>query len=86
VLRLLGPTIALTLLLATPAFAHDGGQGWWGEVNDKVTTNAGFILIVAFPVIIFGLSMLQRALDKRKEARKKATKARAANRQWQSGW
>ena len=84
--RLLALTGSLTLLLAAPALAHDQGQGWYGEVNDKVTTNAGFILIAAFPLIIFFMSMLQRALDKRKEARKKAMKARAASRQWQSGW
>lgn len=85
-LRLVPLTVALTLLLAPAAFAHDGGQGWYGEVSDKVTTNAGFILIISFPLIIFLLSMLQRALDKRKEAHKKAMKARAANRQWQGGW
>jgi hypothetical protein len=84
--RLLPTTLALLLLTAAPALAHDGGQGWYGEVNDKVTTNAGFILIGAFPLIIFVLSMVQWRLDKRKDARKKAAKLRAANRQWQGGW
>ena len=77
-LRLLPTTLVAFLLLAPAALAHDQGQGWYGEVNDKVTTNAGFILIAAFPLIIFFLSMLQRSLDKRKDARKKAAKARAA--------
>jgi hypothetical protein len=86
VLRLLPTTLAAFLLLAPTALAHDQGQGWYGEVNDKVTTNAGFILIVFFPLIIFILSMLQRSLDKRKDARKKAAKARAGSRQWQGGW
>ena len=85
-LRLLPTTVVLFLLLAPAALAHDQGQGWYGETNDKVVTNAGFILIVFFPLTIFLLSMLQRHLDKRKDARKKATKARAANRQWQGGW
>jgi preprotein translocase subunit SecG len=85
-LRLLPTTVVLFLLLAPAALAHDQGQGWYGETNDKVVTNAGFVLIAAFPLIIFTLSMLQRHLDKRKDARKKATKARAANRQWQGGW
>jgi hypothetical protein len=86
VLRLLPTALVAFLLLAPAALAHDQGQGWYGEVNDKVTTNAGYILIVAFPLIIFALSMLQRSLDKRKDARKKAAKARAGNRQWQGGW
>ena len=85
-LRLLPTTVALFLLLAPAALAHDQGQGWYGETNDKVVTNAGFILIVFFPLTVFLLSMLQRHLDKRKDARKKAAKARARNRQWQGGW
>ena len=79
-------TVVAFALLAPAALAHDGGEGLYGETNDKVVTNAGFILIAAFPLIVFSLSMLQRHLDKRKDARKKATKARAANRQWQGGW
>ena len=86
VLRLLPATLAAFLLLAPAALAHDQGQGWWGETNDKIVTNAGFILIGAFPLIIFLLSMTQWRLDKRKDARKRAAKARAANRQWQGGW
>lgn len=85
-LRLLPTTIALFLLVAPAALAHDAGQGWYGEADDKVVTNAGFILIAFFPLFIFAMSMLQWRLDKRKEARKKATKARAANRRWQGGW
>ena len=86
VLRLLPTTIALFLLLAPLAVAHDQGQGWYGEADDKVVTNAGFILIVFFPLFVFLMSMLQRSLDKRKDARKKAVKARAASRRWQGGW
>ena len=39
-------TLALLALSAPAALAHDGGEGLWGETNDKVVTNAGFILIV----------------------------------------
>ena len=85
-LRLLPTTVVLLLLLAPAALAHDQGQGWYGETDDKVVTNAGFILIAAFPLIVFALSMLQRHLEKRKDARKKAMKACAASRQWQGGW
>jgi hypothetical protein len=35
-----------------------------------VVTDAGFILIVFFPLFVFVMSMIQRHLEKRKEARK----------------
>ena len=83
-------TLALTALLlalsAPVALAHDGGEGWWGETNDKVVTNAGFIIIAAFPVLVFLLSMLQYRLDKRKDARKAAAKARRARADLRGGW
>ena len=82
-------TFSVWLLLAAPAALagpHDGGEGLWGETNDKIVTNAGFILIAAFPVIIFTASMIQGRLDKRKEARKKAEKARAARADLRGGW
>jgi hypothetical protein len=80
--------LALALLAATApaAFAHDGGEGLWGETNDKVITNAGFILIAFFPLFILFASLLQWRLDKRKEARKKAAKARAARADVRGGW
>jgi hypothetical protein len=71
-------TLALLAVTAPAALAHDGGEGLWGETNDKVITNAGFILIAFFPLFILFASLLQWRLDKRKEARKKAAKARAA--------
>ena len=83
-------TLALTslLVLAPAALAHDGGEGLWGETNDKVVTNAGFILIAFFPLFIFVMSMLQWRLDKRKERRKAAHKALARDEQatWRGGW
>lgn len=85
-LRLLPTTIALFLLTAPVALAHDQGQGWYGETNDKVVTNFGFALIIFFPLFILLASILQWKLDKRKDQRKKAAKARAASRRWQGGW
>jgi hypothetical protein len=83
-------TLAIVLVTAAPALAsgqgHDGGEGWYGLTNDKVVTNAGFILIAAFPLLIFLLSMAQHLLDQRKERRKKAAKARAGAREWSGGW
>ena len=71
-------------LLAPAALANDHGQGWWGETNDKVVTNAGFILIAAFPVFVTVMSLLQMRLDKRKKARIAAQKARAVRQR--NGW
>ena len=71
---------------ATAALAHDGGEGWWGETNDKVITNAGFILIAFFPLFIFTMSMIQWRLEKRKDARKAAAKARMARADVRGGW
>jgi integral membrane sensor domain MASE1 len=63
--------ISLTTLamFAPIALAHDQGQGLYGETNDKVTTNAGFILIIFFPLFILVASIIQSKLDKRKTRR-----------------
>jgi hypothetical protein len=83
-------TLLLSLLLlagsAPAALAHDGGEGLWGETDDKVITNAGFILIAFFPLFIFVVSMIQWRLEKRKDARKKAAKARTARADVRGGW
>jgi preprotein translocase subunit SecG len=79
-------TVALLAITAPGALAHDGGEGWWGETNDKVITNAGFILIAFFPLFILVMSLLQWKLEKRKDARKKAAKARVARADVRGGW
>jgi len=80
-------TAAIALLVLAPAaLAHDGGEGLYGQTDDKVTTAAGFILIVFIPVFIFAASMLQGHLEKRKDARKAAAKDRAKSAEWQRGW
>jgi hypothetical protein len=80
--------LALTLLLLTSpiAFAgpHDGGEGLYGETNDKVVTNAGFLIIAAIPAFIFLMSLLQFFLDKRKARRKRAQKTAASA--FPGGW
>jgi hypothetical protein len=79
VLRRLPATAMLTLttllVVAAPALAHDGGEGLYGETNDKVVTNAGFILIAFFPIFIFLMSIIQWQLEKRKYRRQAAAKA-----------
>jgi hypothetical protein len=81
------PSTLVTLLLAAPAaLAHDGGQGTYGEANDKVVTNAGFILIAFFPLFVAFMSFVQWRLDKRKERRKAAQKAAGQAAAWRGGW
>jgi hypothetical protein len=88
--RLLASLMSLTLLtlLFAPAqaLAHNDGRGFYGVTTDKAVTNAGFILIIFFPVFVFTMSMIQSRLDKRKEARKSSLKARLGNTQWRGGW
>jgi hypothetical protein len=87
VLRILPATLVLTLTAllagATPVLAHDGGEGLYGETNDIVVTNAGFILIIFFPLFILFMSLLQWQLEKRKYRRKAAAKASA---EAEGGW
>ncbi len=79
---------SFALLTFVPdALARDnGGQGWYGETNDKVITNAMFLVIIFFPMLILLLSFVQSRLDKRKHARVDAAKRRAANADWRGGW
>jgi hypothetical protein len=78
--------LLVPLVLAPVAHAMNDGRGLYGEADDKVTTDAGFILIVAFPLFVFLMSMLQRALEKRKDARIAAQRAHVTNAQWRGGW
>ena len=87
--RLLRRAVALalfaSLVLAPVASAYNDGRGFYGATNDKVVTNTGFILIIFFPVFVFVMSMLQRALEKRKQARKEAHGA-LGDAHWRGGW
>ena len=74
-----------TLVLAPAAAAENDGRGFYGATNDKVVTNAGFIMIAFFPLLVFALSMLQRRLEKRKQARKVA-RAELGDADWRGGW
>jgi ABC-type nickel/cobalt efflux system permease component RcnA len=85
-LRTLTSSVLLLLVLAPAAQAYNDGRGFYGTMNDKVTTDAGFILILFFAMFVFVMSMIQRHLDKRKEARKAAQKAHLGNAQWRGGW
>lgn len=82
-------TSCLLLLVLVPAALADaptGGTGTYGPADDKVVTNAGFIVIAFFPTLILVLSLLQWRLDKRRDARKAAAKRRKASADWSGGW
>jgi protein-S-isoprenylcysteine O-methyltransferase Ste14 len=78
--------LLLVLVPAALASVPDGGQGTYGEADDKVVTNFGFVVIAFFPTLILLLSLLQWRLDKRREARKAARKRRGSSAQWSGGW
>lgn len=77
---------ALTAPVALAAEGHDGGEGWVGETNDKIVTNFGFGLLAFFPLFILAMSILQWYLERKKDARKDAAKARLARVDERAGW
>ena len=77
--------VALTLAFSAPAQAWNDGRGFYGATNDKATVNMFFGVIAFFPVFVFAMSMLQKALEKRKEARKAAEK-QLRSAPWRGGW
>jgi hypothetical protein len=85
-LLVLTAALTVALVVAPVALGHDGGQGTYGEADDKVVTNAGFILIAFFPLFVFVMSMGQMALDRRKDRRKAAHKALAREDRVRGGW
>jgi preprotein translocase subunit SecG len=79
-------SVLVLLALAPAALAYNDGRGFYGATNDKVITDAGFVLIVFFPLFALVMSLLQSRLDKRKQARKAAQKARVGDARWGGGW
>ena len=80
---------ALFMLAAPAALAaegHDGGEGLWGETNDQVITNAGFFLIAFFPLFVMTMSLIMAFLERRKDRRKAAEKARKSRADTRGGW
>ena len=72
-------TLALLLAAAAPAMA-DAGEGWAGELNDKVITFFSLGVMLFFVLVIVVFSAIQGRLEKRKE-QKKAAQALA-----RTGW
>ena len=57
--------LALSAPVALAAPGHDGGEGTWGATDDKVVTNAGFLIIAGFPILV---ALLSIALPRHGEA------------------
>jgi hypothetical protein len=70
--RLLAPivVIATSLFLATPAFAHDNGEGILGETDDRVVTFFALGVVIFFAVFVVLASAVQGRLERRKDERK----------------
>ena len=71
------------LLLAAPALGAEGaddGEGLIGETNDKIITFFALGVLVFFTLVIILGSLIQNALQKRKDARMEA------HRRGRHGW
>ena len=63
----------MALACAAPAFAdNDNGEGLLGETTDRMVTFICLGIIVGIALLVTILSLIQGALDKRKEQRKAA--------------
>jgi hypothetical protein len=62
-------TVLIALALAAPALAEEGGEGLYGKADDKVITNFGFGLMIFFVVLVLVLTLIQNALERRKQRR-----------------
>jgi hypothetical protein len=78
--------VAVLLLSAPAALAMNNGRGFYGPTDDKVVTEAGFILIVFFPTFALLASLLQKRLEKRKDARVAAQRSHRDDDRWRGGW
>jgi hypothetical protein len=65
-------TLALTLGAAAPAMASHAGEGWAGELNDKVITFFSLGVMLFFVLVIVVGSMIQGRGEKRKDTKKAA--------------
>jgi uncharacterized BrkB/YihY/UPF0761 family membrane protein len=65
-------TLAVTLATAAPAMASHAGEGWAGELNDKVITFFSLGVMIFFVVVIVVFSAIQGRLERRKDEKKAA--------------
>ena len=80
-LRASALSLVLSLALTAPAMAasgHDNGEGLLGETDDRIITFFSLGVVLFFRVVITILSLIQAALDRRKERRKASALRRRA--------
>ena len=76
----------MAVVIASDLAENDHGEGWYGETNDLVVTQAGFILIAGFPLLVLLLSLAYHRLENRRLNRLSAAKARKARADQRGGW
>jgi hypothetical protein len=59
-----------TMLVAAPVALAENGEGWLGKATDQTVTFFCFGVMAFFVVLVIGLSLLQGALERRKEKRR----------------
>jgi hypothetical protein len=62
-------SLVLSLLLAAPAMAGEGGEGLYGKTDDKVITNFGYGVMIFFVLLVTLLSIGQYLLERRKRSK-----------------
>jgi hypothetical protein len=60
----------MRLIESIALLASDNGEGIVGETNDKIITFFSLGVVVFFALVVFIGSLIQGALERRKEARK----------------
>ena len=73
-------TLAVTLATAAPAMASHAGEGWAGELNDKVITFFSLGVMLFFVLVVVVFSWIQGRLERKKDERK------AARMRQRTGW
>ena len=58
------------LLAQAVLFAHDNGEGLWGETDDRIITFFSLGVVVFFALVVITGSWIQHRLEKRKDEQK----------------
>ena len=58
------------LLTDIAIFAHDNGEGLWGETDDRIITFFSLGVVVFFALVVITGSWIQHRLEKRKDEQK----------------
>src|SRR5262245_1019859 len=59
-----------TMLVAAPAALAENGEGLLGKADDKLVTIFCFGVMAFFVILVIGMSLIQGALERRKEKRR----------------